>query len=243
MKYSIGIVTFNKRFNQYFKPLIKFIKENSELDIIVCINGSLHDSFDEEYRKEFLSYISLYSNIYPMFFTSFRSLSKLWNNLIINSNKDNILILNDDVEILNKNFFIDVENAINNKLFTINGSWSHFVANKLEMNELGFFDERLLGIGEEDGDMVYRYIKKYSHYPNNIVSTNLKNICSNENQTNMKKGIGKYSLFNREFMFKYKFQKSENGIKGMFDYPVNQIIEDQNIYPYEKFYLDNLHNI
>jgi hypothetical protein len=243
MNYSIGIATFNKRFNQYFKPLIKFIKENSKLDIIVCVNGSLREPFDEEYRKELLSYISLYSNIYPMFFTSFRSLSKLWNNLIINSNKDNILILNDDIEILDKEFFYDVEKAINNKLFTINNSWSHFVANKLEMLELGFFDERLLGIGEEDGDMVHRYIKKYSHYPNNIISKNLKNISSNENQINMKKGVGKYSLFNREFMFNYKFKKDDNGIKGMFDHPVEQVLKDEKLYPYEKFYLNNINNL
>jgi hypothetical protein len=243
MNYSIGISTFNKRFNQYFKPLVKFIKENTNLDIIVCVNGSLRETFDETYRKDLLSFINLYSNIYPMFFTTFRSLSKLWNNLIINSIQDNILILNDDVQILNKDFFYDVEKSINNKLFTINNSWSHFVANKFEMSELGFFDERLLGIGEEDGDMVYRYIKKYGNYPNNIMSENLRNISSNENQNNMKKGIGKYSLFNREFMFNYKFKESKNGIKGMFDYPVDQIIKDENLYPYEKFYLNNISNI
>lgn len=243
MNYSIGIVTFNKRFDQYFKPLVKFIKDNTNLNIIVCINGSLREPFDEEYRKKLLEYINIYSNIYPMFFTTFRSLSKLWNNLILNSIHDNILILNDDVQILNKDFFIDVEKSINNKLFTINNSWSHFVANKYEMIELGFFDERLLGVGEEDGDMVYRYIKKYGHYPNNVICKNLRNISSDENQSNMKKGIGKYSFFNREFMFNHKFKKNDNGIKGMFDYPVEQVIQNENLYPYEKFYLNNINNI
>jgi hypothetical protein len=243
MKYSIGIVSFNKRFESYFKPLIKFIKDNSDLEVVVCINGSLREEFDEVYRKELLGFLSQYDKVYPMIFTSFRSLSKLWNNLIINSTNDNILILNDDVKILNGKFFEDVEKNINNDLFTINGSWSHFVANKNQMIELGFFDERLLGVGEEDGDMVFRYINKYGQRPKDIISENLYNISSNENQDNMKKGIGKYSLFNRLFMFNYKYLMNPSGIKGMFDYPVTQNIQDTNLYPYEKFYLDNIHNL
>jgi len=243
MKYSIGIVSFNKRFESYFKPLIKFIKDNSDLEVVVCINGSLREEFDQSYRKELLTFLSQYDKVYPMIFTSFRSLSKLWNNLIINSTNDNILILNDDVKILNGKFFEDVEKNINNDLFTINGSWSHFVANRNQMIELGFFDERLLGVGEEDGDMVFRYINKYGQRPKDIISENLYNISSNENQDNMKKGIGKYSLFNRLFMFNYKYLMNPSGIKGMFDYPVTQNIQDTNLYPYEKFYLDNIHNL
>jgi hypothetical protein len=243
MNYCIGIVSFNKRFDSYFKPLIKFIKDNSDLEVVVCINGSLREDFDQQYRKELLNLLSEYNKVYPMVFTSFRSLSKLWNNLIINSTKDNILILNDDVKIYDKKFFQDVEDNLSNDLFTINGSWSHFVANRTQMIELGFFDERLLGVGEEDGDMVFRYINKYKQYPKNIISQNLLNISSNENQDNMKKGIGKYSLFNRAFMFDHKYSTNPNGIKGMFDYPVIQNIPDANLYPYEKFYLDNINNI
>jgi GR25 family glycosyltransferase involved in LPS biosynthesis len=243
MNYSIGIVSFNKRFETYFKPLIKVIKDNSDIEVIVCVNGSLREGFDQIYRKELLNFLAEYDKVYPMIFTSFRSLSKLWNNLIINSTNDNILILNDDVKILDKNFFEDIEQNINNDLFTINESWSHFVANKTQMTELGFFDERLLGVGEEDGDMVFRYINKYGQRPKNITSQNLFNISSNENQENMKKGIGKYSLFNRSFMFNHKYSMQSNGIQGMFDYPVIQNIPDANLYPYEKFYLDNINNL
>lgn len=243
MNYCIGIVSFNKRFDSYFKPLIKFIKDNSNLEVVVCVNGSLRQDFDQQYRKDLLNLLSEYDKVYPMVFTSFRSLSKLWNNLIINSTKDNILILNDDIKISDKKFFQDVEDNLTNDLFTINGSWSHFVANRSQMIELGFFDERLLGVGEEDGDMVFRYINKYKQYPKNITSENLLNISSNENQDNMKKGVGKYSFFNRAFMFDYKYSTNPNGIKGMFDYPVIQNIPDANLYPYEKFYLDNINNI
>jgi hypothetical protein len=111
------------------------------------------------------------------------------------------------------------------------------------INRIGFFDERLLGVGEEDGDMVFRYINKYGQRPKNITSQNLFNISSNENQENMKKGIGKYSLFNRSFMFNHKYSMQSNGIQGMFDYPVIQNIPDANLYPYEKFYLDNINNL
>lgn len=243
MNYSIGITSYNKRYEKYFKSLIKFIRDNSDIEVLVCINGSLRQEFDQNYRKELLEFLSQYDKVYPIIFTSFRSISKLWNNLIINSTKDNILVLEDDVEICDKRFFEDVEKNIDNDLHVINGSWAHFVANKQQMIELGFFDERLLGLGEEDGDMTYRYIKKYNSYPKNIIYSNLRHICPQEDVSNMKKGIGRYSLFNRNFMFNYKYAMDPNGIQGMFDYPVTQNIPDANLYPYEKFYLDNINSL
>lgn len=104
MNYSIGVTSYNKRFEKYFKPLIKFIKNNSDLEVLVCINGSLREEFDQNYRRELLEFLSQYDKVYPMIFTSFRSVSKLWNNLIINSTQDNILILEDDIEISDKSF-------------------------------------------------------------------------------------------------------------------------------------------
>lgn len=91
--------------------------------------------------------------------------------------------------------------------------------------------------------MTYRYIKKYNRYPNHITYPNLRHICPGENVSNMNKGIGRYSLFNRSFMFNHKYTMNQNGIKGMFDYPVIQNVPDVNLYPYEKFYLDNINNV
>ena len=100
--YSIGIVTFEKRFDDYFKPLLKSIKKIlPEIEIIVFINGNLNNEFNNKYRKEILNYCASFDNVYPHVCTEFRSLSKLWNNILIFSSNDQCLILNDDVTLTN----------------------------------------------------------------------------------------------------------------------------------------------
>ena len=55
MKYSIGIVTFENRFESYFKPLIEKIKSSRpDIEITVCING--------QYKKIAGTYSSVYTN-------------------------------------------------------------------------------------------------------------------------------------------------------------------------------------
>ena len=85
-----------------------------------------------------------------------RGLSKLWNTLITISSKDNILLLNDDLIISNSHFFKDLEEK-DTRFFLINDSFSHFMVNKEEMHNLGYFDERFLGFGLEDVDIRSRY--------------------------------------------------------------------------------------
>ena len=105
MKFTIGIVTYIERFDKWFKPLLTKIKDQRpDVEVIVCVNGEHNKDFDEEYRKEMLVFLSKFSNVYPMFFTSHRSLSKLWNNLLINSTNDILVRLDDDLTITNTNF-------------------------------------------------------------------------------------------------------------------------------------------
>jgi predicted glycosyltransferase involved in capsule biosynthesis len=149
-------------------------------------------------------------------------------------------MLNDDVKILNSKFFEDVEKNINNELFTINGSWSHFVANRNQMIELGFFDERLLGIGEEDGDFVWRYYQQFRQEIPSLKLRYIDNTGSDLSDDGYKKGIRHYSQFNRDFIMKEKYKKSFiGGYKGMFDHQVKQILVNEKQYPYEEFYLSN----
>ena len=102
MKYSIGIVTYVKRYEKYFTKLIKQIKLlRPDVEIIVCVNGEHEQKFDQGYRSEILRFLSNYNNIYPSFYPNFRSLSKLWNCCLINSSNDNVLLLNDDISIIN----------------------------------------------------------------------------------------------------------------------------------------------
>ena len=64
-----------------------------------------------------------------------------------------MLILNDDLNItllfrgeLGKSL------SYKSRLFIINRSWSHFVISKDIVKKVGWFEERLPGTGQEDGD-------------------------------------------------------------------------------------------
>lgn len=244
-KISIGITTFEARFDEYFVPLIsKLNGYDNYHEIIVTINGENNRDFGEAYRKRILEFISSKSRIYPVLFPSFRGLSKLWNTIIIHSTNDHILILNDDIMITQSAYIDKIGRAIrknHGKSFLINDSWSHFVVNKKEIEELGYFDERLLGIGEEDGDMAWRYIKKYREPIKKYSMSEFVNYAGETVDSYKPINIKchsntKYSLFNRHFIYNCKYRPDSKGIKGMFDYPVELNDPGPEQYPNENFY-------
>jgi glycosyltransferase involved in cell wall biosynthesis len=242
---SIGITTFQNRFEAYFIPLLTRIRDfGIENEIIVVINGEHEQTFNEDYRKRVLEFIAGFPRAYPIFFPRFRGLSKLWNSIIIHASQNYILILNDDIMITKPAFLADIRSAIHKnqgRSFLINRSWSHFVISREEIDDLGYFDERLLGIGEEDGDMTWRYIAQYGR---ELASFKMKSFVNYAEETvrsykpvNIKCHSGtKYSLFNREFMFTQKYQADTRGIKGMFDEPVIMKDPGKEQYPHERFY-------
>lgn len=242
---SIGITTFGNRFDQYFVPLLSNLKSYvPENEVIIAINGEHKEEFNENYRNLVLKFISRHKKVYPIIFPQFRGLAKLWNSIIINATGDYILLLNDDI-MINDPFFMDsIYSAIKRnkgRSFLINKSWSHFLINRTEIDELGYFDERLLGIGEEDGDMTWRYI---SHFGREMASFKMKCFINYAEETvNTYKPTNvlccpgsKYSLFNREFMFGHKYHPDSTGIKGMFDEPVIMKDSGKEQYPNERFY-------
>lgn len=247
MNLTIGITTFSKRFDLLSK-LISQIRDINKTDkIIIAINGEKDGVFNENYRKDILNLCLKYENVYPIFFIEMRGLSKMWNTLITTSVDDNILILNDDLEINNNLIFKNINLHINSKDFNgftrINNSFSHFIVNKITIDELGYFDERLLGFGEEDGDIYYRVIK------NNLKITDIHingfiNLVSNIRHDHVIGGIGKYSKFNRHYIYNQKYSSDyESPIRGMFDTPMKQILTDVNCYPLERYFIDNKNKV
>lgn len=222
MEYSIGITTYSYRFDIFLKSLIKDIRNLTSQEIILGINGNYKENFDEKYRIDLLSYLTNFSKIYPFIYPQFRSLAKIWNNIIINSSNDYILILNDDEKIDSNKFFIDIEKAINTyqSSFIINNNFCHFVIKKEEINKVGYFDERFLGIGWEDSEFKKRYKKILKK---EILNINIEGIIDYIDRRNIiinqKKAGGKYSLFNQEV------------------YNKNMKFIEQ--YPHESFYLEN----
>ncbi len=241
---TIGITTFEARFDQYFVPLLKRIREYTDNEIVIAVNGENGRPFGEEYRRKLLKVLADYDNVYPIFFPRFRGLSKLWNTIAIHATHDHILMLNDDIMIESPDFMDDVSDAISRnggKTFLINRSWSHYLVNRDELDTLGYFDERLLGIGEEDGDMSWRYIKQYGKA---IPSFKIKGFQNYAEETvrsykpvNIQTHSGtKYSLFNQKFIYEEKYSPVDEGIKGMFDTPVMMKDPGERQYPHERFY-------
>jgi hypothetical protein len=245
--YSIVITTFDLRFNSHFIPLLQDIHSQKIAppnEIIVMVNGPHRSGFNQEYRRQILTFLSGYANVYPTMFPNFQSLSKLWNRGILTAQHDMVLVLNDDLR-LEPMFFeaLEIEIASRSRTFRINGSFSHYVAFKPELIEVGFFDERLLGIGEEDGDFAWRYYKKFGREISSVSIPFVDNIQSDIADPGFSKGIRNYSKFNREFILNTKYKRSIFGHKSMFDHRVVQQLEDLPQYPYENFYRAHLKNL
>jgi hypothetical protein len=248
--YSIVITTFEQRFNPFLKPLICAIKTlRPQVEVIVMVNGPANVDFDPAYRSSLLQFLATQENCYPTLFPNFQALAKLWNRGAITATTNRILVLNDDLNIdcsSQPNFFDAFEKTLGTekKTFKINGSFSHFCLNKDELIDVGFFDERLLGIGEEDGDFTWRYFATYSQEILSINLPGITNIQSSLADSGFTKGIGHYAKFNRDFIKNDKYQEVLlGGHKGMFDKRSKKKLADEVQYPYERFYLKNRHKL
>jgi hypothetical protein len=117
--------------------------------------------------------------------------------------------------------------------------------NKSEISKVGWFDERLLGVGEEDGDMEFRWSKFYNSDFKSVNSDNIINFVDNSSDLNiLKHSESKYSKFNRDFInSKYQVDFVDGEKWGMFEFPMKQIIEDKEQYQNETFFEKNKNNL
>jgi glycosyltransferase involved in cell wall biosynthesis len=255
--YSIVITTFDKRFEKWLKPLVLSIKQlRPNIEVILMVNGRANESFNEAFRADILNFASQNTNTFVNMFTSFQSLAKLWNRGILTASSEHCLVLNDDLTIptdlgSGQSIFDQLDGLVQtHDTFRLNGSFSHYVMSKKELMEVGFFDERLLGIGEEDGDFYWRY---YQHYQKEIPSLDVTGILQpqpedgvlvQESDDGFKKGVRHYSQFNRNFIKNEKYQRALiGGYKGMFDHRVKSQLPDEKQYPYEEFYQQRKHEL
>lgn len=249
--YTIAITTFSLRLNM-IEDLVRQIRQQTDRRILICVNGEKDANFGDDYRKKILTLCMSYNEIYPIFFIETRGLAKMWNTLLSHSNEHHVMLLNDDVSITSSDIFDRTQEHINssefNGLTLINSSFSHYVVDRRFIDSLGYFDERLLGFGEEDGDIIYRMLK-FGHKHNLLWVNGLVNIISQVRHEHVKKGSinnveHKYSHFNRDFIYGKKYITNFNSpTKGMFDTPMDQVIEDIKVYPYESFFWENKNNL
>jgi hypothetical protein len=244
---SIGIVTFRQRAH-LIKDLIKQIRSHvpEEVDILLAVNGNNEENMPNDYREDMLKLSLEYKNVFPIVCPEFKSLCKLWNTLVIFSKTDYNFIICDDVVYENSSILDQVTDFIDKSksgFFTINNQFSHFVLTKTMLHNLGYFDERLSGFGEEDGDIIHRYIEAFGQRMPDIQIKGLYNKGSYElRNEKIETHIDNKPRFNREFVMK-KYTHDPNGIYGMSPIPVRKVIEDYQQYPHEMFVINNKHNI
>lgn len=212
MSYTIFIPTYSKRYEDFFEPLI-FALEDLVPDVekIIGINGPVSGEFNSEYRSEVLLFLSASPNVYPRFYPRFTSISKMMNEAAVTASNDQILYLQDDMMVDAQFFDVlhsiqenNTDNVGNLRSFTINNSFSHMFLNKWNLFDVGFFDERLLGVCNEDADFYVRWIKKFG--------TPLKNV-------NMP---GIRNLYDQTFNDKYKEDGHETRVGGAPDHAASK---------------------
>jgi len=237
---SIIITTFEARFFEYTIPLITALRTEINLPIFVIINGNYTKEKNNYMLQKFINELGKFSNIYPTAFSNFHGCAELWNTGIITADSEYFLILNDDIHVypkLIKNKLVLIkELIIQNELVTINRSFSHFGISRKCIEEVGFFDEHFIGIGEEDRDYFYRYESRYLRKPYNFSTDIFYNFGDesrdNEVQSNLE---GKYSRFNTIIQQKFYSNEPEGTIQGRYEFPVKRLNKFLDPRPLWKF--------
>ncbi|OGG66097.1 hypothetical protein A3I99_02035 [Candidatus Kaiserbacteria bacterium RIFCSPLOWO2_02_FULL_45_11b] len=206
-QYSIGVVTYHARFESYFKPLIRqLVRIFPDKEIICVINGHPDRTLQINYLKKVVAFLRSFPNVRHLTYDTNQSLSKCWNQVIILSPTERILLLNDDTQV-SELFRTELDAIIgNSEVFTINRSWSHFVISKTTIKKVGWFDERFPGIGQEDGDFAYRMAMQNVDLKN-IDFTGIRNFVAEQENPSWSEvspvvSGTRYSDINREFFNK-----------------------------------------
>ncbi|MBL8030461.1 MAG: glycosyltransferase family 2 protein [Candidatus Doudnabacteria bacterium] len=223
-KYSIGVVTYIKRFDTYFVPLVKQLeKVFPKVEKNYILNGYYDEGLQKEYLQKATEFLKTIKANAVVTHLSHQPLARCWNQLILVSKAEKVLILNDDLEIYWPfKWFFNAQVGLFDSA-TVNRSWSHFFISKSTVKKIGWFDERLAGNGMEDGDYAMRmalYYKQtempHSHL-HNIYCLGVKNIIAGNPDPGWK---GNFKLANNRFakenedFFNKKWQPQKSALPG-----------------------------
>lgn len=244
--FSIGITTFERRFS-LLKDMVESIKKiNQNIEIIITVNGKVEKDNNQDYLNNIYRLAGAHPHIYVFNFPRFTGLSKMWNTIVLNSSAEYNLILNDDLQISSLDFIDKINELIiksKTSFIKINGSFCHFLITKKMLNDLNYFDERLLAFGEEDGDMAWKYESKFKKKIPALKIKLFNNIgegygLPHEEIEVVNLGGVNRPVFNRKVLYEELYSKNILGVRGMFDFRMRKNNEEKQ-YPYEKFKMDN----
>ncbi|MEK7131174.1 MAG: hypothetical protein AAB797_00365 [Patescibacteria group bacterium] len=222
MEYSIGVVTYVARFEKFLMPLIKQLTEVFPDKEIICIVNGHHDELLQiNYLKQVTAFLNQFPNVHYLTYEKHQPLAKCFNWIALMSFAPRMLILNDDVS-LNLLFRREFEKNLtqNNSFFVINYSWSHFLISKDFIKKIGWFEERLLGTGQEDGDYHIRIVDKGKEVTKMECHGIVNYVAPQDNagwtdiSKNATSGTGKTAAVNDEFFYK-KYPNAGKCAPGM----------------------------
>lgn len=233
--YSIGVVSYLGRYEAYFKPLItQLAKIFPDKDIVCVLNGHYDKLKELDYLRSVTQFLTQFKNVRYVTFEDNQSLSKCWNWLAILSKRERVLIMNDDLSVSGI-FRHSFESAIvkHPDFFTINHSWSHFLISGKIIKKIGWFDERFVGVGMEDGDYACRMAEAGIPIVNSDL-VGIKNIVAKTNNpgwANVSEAAGKYTKANTE-MYNNKWlsatHKSDDSFFKVYDNMFVKLIKGMN---------------
>lgn len=217
--FGIVIVTFELRQSERAIPLLKQIRLSGiSAPIALVVNGNFNGGYDSDLRQKLFQELADIPNVYLTMTRKFHGLSHNWNLGIRLLGCKSTLVLNDDIWIDLGSFKAEVSRiralGMDSPLTTINRSFSHFLIDDSALNSVGWFDERFVGIGEEDGDYYLRYCDYYNKPPLDV-HTNAVVHFNDANSGSEIKGVTKYSLANLVFAG-IKYGSPPDGNPGFF---------------------------
>ena len=218
--------------------LIESLSRASPAPICVVINGDFpQGGFDATLRHKFLQGIAAFRNVNPVCIGTGRGMAYLWNTGIRLSCAEKLLVLSDDLDIDEANLASFIAGGFQaleeNDLVILNSSFGHFALRRTLIDQVGWFDELLLGFGEEDGDFFWRCASDGRVQISQLALPGLVNMGHATGYEDVIRGTGKYSLVNRVAMFTQLYRPDAEGVRGMFSTPHKRRHQVPNYYPGE----------
>ena len=244
--FSFGIVTYVDRYELFFVTFIKslvFLFPN--IEIVVAVNGYHNQVIQNEYLAKIKTYTSNFKNVKLLIYSKPESLSKLWNQIIINSKSNKIFIFNDDIKVsLFFKYFLFRSEIFKDEIALINRSWSHFMISKSIIKKNGWFDERFPAVGNEDEDYESRLVANNINLKSYVINGIKNEIYLTKNfsyGSNIESINNKYVKANKIF-FDKKWKTSADYFPGSFFVQIlnryvklNEDMETPNFYESNNF--------
>lgn len=233
---AIVITTFSERFFSDCLPLVRGIRQAEVvMPIYVVINADFGGEFDTTLRSQFLKELSTIFACYPICSGRPIGMAAAWNLGIRQSGASTIAVLSDDLSFHEDHLKSCLESLLatveQRNLVILNGSFGHFAITTQCLRDVGWFDERFLGFGEEDGDYLWRFEEKYGVPAPTVMLPGLSNRSAASGFDTIQTKAGeKYSLFNKEFLL----QKYAFGVSGShasrFGAPAKRLIPEDDLH-------------